>query len=87
MHGKPAITCFKYQVPLYGEITMTYLKPILYTVTEPELCEMLCHPNCPAISLQAALPHFVSHHYLHHLEENSNLVTFFTYLKKRKKTF
>jgi hypothetical protein len=29
------MTCFKYQVYLYGEINMTFLKPILYTVTEP----------------------------------------------------
>jgi hypothetical protein len=29
MYGKPAITCFKYQVYLYGSEAITYLTAIL----------------------------------------------------------
>ncbi len=35
MYGKPAITCFKYQVFLYGSKAITYLNAILWVVTEP----------------------------------------------------
>jgi hypothetical protein len=34
MYGKLAMTCFKYQVYMYGEITMTRVKPVLCMVTE-----------------------------------------------------
>ncbi len=37
MHGKPAITCFKYQVYLYGSEAISYLSAILWVVTEPAL--------------------------------------------------
>ncbi len=37
MHGKPAMTCFKYQVYLYGSEAITYLNTILWVVTEPAL--------------------------------------------------
>ncbi len=33
MYGKPAITCFKYQVFLYGSKAITYLNATV--VTEP----------------------------------------------------
>jgi len=35
MYGKPAITCFKYQMVLYGLKAITYLNAILRMVTEP----------------------------------------------------
>jgi hypothetical protein len=37
MYGKPAMTYFKYQVYLYGSEATTYLKAILWVVTEPAL--------------------------------------------------
>jgi hypothetical protein len=37
MYGKPAMTCFKYQVYLYGSEAITYLIAILGVVTEPAL--------------------------------------------------
>jgi hypothetical protein len=38
MYGKPAMTCFKYQVYLYGgSEAITYLTAILRVVTEPAL--------------------------------------------------
>ncbi len=37
MYGKPAMTCFKYQVYLYGSEAITYLSAILWEVTEPAL--------------------------------------------------
>jgi hypothetical protein len=37
MYGKLAMTCFKYQVHLYGSEAMTYLNAILWVVTEPAL--------------------------------------------------
>ncbi len=30
MYGNPAMTCFKYQVSLYGSEAITYLNAILY---------------------------------------------------------
>ncbi len=37
MYGKPAMTCFKYQVYLYGSEAITYLSAILWVVTKPAL--------------------------------------------------
>jgi hypothetical protein len=37
MYGKLAITCFKYQVYLYGSEAITYLNAFLCVVTEPAL--------------------------------------------------
>jgi hypothetical protein len=37
MYGKLAVTCFKYQVYLYGSEAITYLNAILWVVTEPAL--------------------------------------------------
>jgi hypothetical protein len=33
MYGKLNITCFKYQVYLYGSEAITYLNPFLWVVT------------------------------------------------------
>ncbi len=37
MYDKLAITCFKYQVYLYGSEAITYLHVFLWVVTEPPL--------------------------------------------------
>ncbi len=37
MHGKPSMTCFKYQVYMYGSDAITYLSALLWVVTEPAL--------------------------------------------------
>ncbi len=37
MYGKIAITCFKYQVYLYGSEAITYLNAFLWVVTEQAL--------------------------------------------------
>ena len=37
MYGNPAMTCFKYQVYLYGSEAITYLNAFLWVVTEPAL--------------------------------------------------
>jgi hypothetical protein len=37
MYGKLAMTCFKYQVNLYGSEAITYLHAFLWVVTEPAL--------------------------------------------------
>jgi hypothetical protein len=37
MYDKLAITCFKYQVYLYGSKASTYLNAFLWVVTEPAL--------------------------------------------------
>jgi hypothetical protein len=39
MYGKPAMTCFKYQVYLYGSEAITYLNTILGVVKLPYLCK------------------------------------------------
>jgi hypothetical protein len=63
MYGKPAITCFKYQVVLYGLKAITYLN-IYFEWLQSQQYES---PNCPHPPLQAA-PHFVWQHYLHPFE-------------------
>ena len=35
MYGNPTMTCFKYQVYLYGSEAITYLNAILSVITEP----------------------------------------------------
>jgi hypothetical protein len=37
MYGKFAMTCFKYQVYLYGSEAITYLNAFLWVGTEPAL--------------------------------------------------
>jgi hypothetical protein len=37
MYGNPAMTCFKYEVYMYGSEAITYLNAILLVVTEPAL--------------------------------------------------
>ena len=37
MYSNPSMTCFKYQVYLYGSEAITYLNAFLWVVTEPAL--------------------------------------------------
>jgi hypothetical protein len=37
MYGRLAMTCFKYQVYLYGSEAITYLSSFLWVVTEPAM--------------------------------------------------
>jgi hypothetical protein len=37
MYGKPAMTCFKYQLYQYGSKAITYLNAIHRVITEPTL--------------------------------------------------
>ena len=37
MYGKPAMTCFKYQVYLYGSEAITYLSAVLWVVNPNSL--------------------------------------------------
>ncbi len=52
MYSKPAMTCFKYQLYLYGSEAIIYLKAILWVVTKPALYVI----RLPQPPLQAALP-------------------------------
>jgi hypothetical protein len=54
MYGKPAITCFKYQVFLYGTEAITYLNAIQYLRWLQSQHYESSH--CPHPPLQAALP-------------------------------
>jgi hypothetical protein len=44
MYGKPAITCFKYQVYLYGSEAITYLSAILWVVQSQHYESSDCLP-------------------------------------------
>jgi hypothetical protein len=52
MYGKLALTCFEYQVYLYGSVAVTYLNVILWVVTKPSLVSS----DCPQPPLKAAVP-------------------------------
>jgi hypothetical protein len=68
MYGKPAMTCFKYQVYLYGSEAITYLSAILGVlgvVTEPAL-RVIRLPPTP--HYRQPSPPFVWQHNLHPFE-------------------
>jgi hypothetical protein len=65
MDGKPAMTCFRYQVYLYGSEAITYLTAILWVVTEPAQWVIRLPPHPP---LQAALPPYVWQYNLYPFE-------------------
>ncbi len=67
MYGKPAMTCFKYQVYLYGSEAITYLSALLWVVTEPALWVARLPPTPP---LRAALPPVYGSITFTHLKEN-----------------
>ena len=71
MYGKQAMTCFKYQVYLYGPETITYLTAILWVVTEPALWVIKLpptpHSRQPSPTLYGSIT-------FTHLEENFSVV-------------
>ncbi len=70
MYGKLAMTCFKYQVYLYGSEVLTYLSTILWVVTEPALWVIRLPPTPP---LQAALPPVYGSITFTHSKENFSM--------------
>ncbi len=80
MYGRSAMTCFKYQVYLYGSEAITYLNAILWVVTEPALWVIRLAPP----PLQAALPLVYGSITFTHLKENFSMVKL-PYLCKKSK--
>ena len=57
MYGKPAMTCFKYQVYLYGSEAITYLSAILWVVTEPALYGIITFTHLKENFIMVKLPY------------------------------
>ncbi len=81
MYGKPAMTCLKYQVYLYGSEAITYLSAILWVVTEPTLWVIRLPPT-PQYR-QPSPPVYGSITFTH-LKENFSMVKL-PYLCKKSK--
>ncbi len=81
MYGKPAMTCFKYQVYLYGSEALTYLSAILWVVSEPALLVIRLPPT-PHYR-QPSPPVYGSITFTH-LKENFSMVNL-PYLCKKSK--
>ncbi len=64
MFGKPAMTCFEYQVYLYVSQAIIYLNALLWVVTEPSLWVIRLSP----------LPPMCGNITFTHLEDNSSIV-------------
>ncbi len=71
MYGKLAITCFKFQVYLYGSEAITYLSAILWVVTEPALRVIRLSP---APNTGSRPPFLYGSMTFTHLEDNSSMV-------------
>ncbi len=71
MYGKPAITYFKYPVVLYGLKAITYLKAILWVVTEPAVLVTTLPPPPTTGSPPPTLYGSIT---FSHLKENSCMV-------------
>ncbi len=82
MYGKPAMTCFKYQVYLYGLEAITYLSAILWVVTEPALWVIRLPPT-PHYYRQPSPPVYGSITFTD-LKENFSMVKL-AYLCKKSK--
>jgi hypothetical protein len=70
MYGKPAMTCFKYQVYLYGSEAITYLNALLWLIIGPALWVIRLpqpHYRQPSPPLYGSIT-------FTHLEENSSMV-------------
>ncbi len=71
MDSKPAMTCYKYKMYLYGSEAMTYLNAVLWMVTEPELRVIKLPPlpttGSPTTLCMAPKPS-------PNLEENSSMI-------------
>jgi len=71
MYGKPAITCLKYQVFLYGWEAITYLSDLLWVVTEPAVWVITLPPPPTTGSPPPTLYGSIT---FTHLKENSCMV-------------
>ncbi len=70
MFSKPAMTCFKYQVYLYGSEAITYLNVLLWLFTKPAL---MSHKTSPIpLYRQPSLPLYGSKT-ITHLEKNFSI--------------
>ncbi len=74
MYGKPATTCFKYQVYLYGSEAITYLSAILWVVTEPALWVIRLPPPPPDRQPAPPPPPVYGSITFTHLKENFSMV-------------
>ncbi len=81
MCGKPAITCFKYQVVLYGLKAITYLNAILWVATEPAVWVTTLPPPPTTGSPPPTLYGSIT---FTHLKENSCMVKLPYLFKKTK---
>jgi hypothetical protein len=83
MYGKLAMTCFKYQVYLYGSDAITYLNAFLWVVTEPALRVIRLPPppttGSPPPSLYGSIT-------FTHMEDNSSMGKLPPMLKSKGKT-
>ncbi len=77
MYSKPAMTCFKYQVYLYGSEAMCYTMSGYRAST-------MSHQTAPHPPLQAALPPVHGSITFTHLKENFSMVKL-PYLGKKSK--
>jgi hypothetical protein len=80
MYGNPAMTCFKYQVYVYGSEAITYLSAILWVVIEPALS----HQAAPTPQYRQPSPHVYGSITFTHLKENFSMVKL-PYLCKKSK--
>jgi hypothetical protein len=71
MYGKLAITCFKYQVHLFGSEAITYLNAIRWKFSEPALRVIRLSP---APTTGSRTPSLYGSMTLTHLEDNSRMV-------------
>ncbi len=81
MYGKPATTCFKYKVYMYGSEAITYLSAILWVVTQPLLWVIRLPPTPTTVSPPPPLSITFAH-----LKENFSMVKL-PYLCKRENLY
>jgi hypothetical protein len=81
MYGKPAMTCFKYQVYLYGSEAIPYLSAILWVVTEPALWVIRLPPTP---HYRQPSPYVYGIITFTHLKENFSMVKLLYLCKKSK---
>ncbi len=82
MYGKPAMTCFKYQVYLYGSEAINYLSAILWVATEP--ASTIGHQTAPTPHYRQPSPPVYGSITFTQLKENFSMVKL-PYLCKKSK--
>ncbi len=83
MYGKPAITCFKYQVFLYGSEAITYLNAILWVVTVLQ-SQQYESSHCPHPHYRQPSPALYGSITFTHLKENFVWLNYHTYFEKQR---